>query len=91
LDVLVSPTDSRGSIGVTIPREGGDVTTTAPHIEKLRELDDGTRQAWKVYNERLRDLSGDEYERAESDSWGELQEELSALERRRATLTQTSA
>lgn len=66
------------------------MTTTAPHIEKLRELDDGTRQAWKGYNERLRELSGDEYERAENDSWTELQRELRRLERRRATLTQTS-
>ena len=64
------------------------MTTTAPDLEKLRELDDGTRLAWMAYNERLRDLDGDEYERAESDSWTELQRELRSLERRRASLTQ---
>ncbi len=64
------------------------MTTTAPDLQKLRELDDGTRLAWMAYNERLRDLDGDEYERAESDSWTELQRELRSLERRRASLTQ---
>jgi hypothetical protein len=66
------------------------VTTTAPDLQKLRELDDGTRRAWTVYNERLRDLDGEEYERAESDSWTELQRELRSLERRRASLTQNT-
>jgi hypothetical protein len=71
-------------------REGGDVTTTSTHIDKLRELDDVTRRAWLTYNECLRDLSGDEYERAETDSWTQLQRELRRLERRRASLTQNS-
>ena len=66
------------------------MTTTAPDLQKLRELDDGTRRAWTVYNERLRDLDGEEYERAESDSWTELQRELRSLERRRASLTQNT-
>jgi hypothetical protein len=66
------------------------VTTTAPDLQKLRELDDGTRRAWTAYNERLRDLDGEEYERAESDSWTELQRELRNLERRRASLTQNT-
>ena len=65
------------------------MSTTAPDIE--RELDDGTRRAWMAYTERLRDLEGDEYERAENDSWTELQSELQGLERRRALLTQTPA
>jgi hypothetical protein len=43
-----------------------------------------------AYSERLRDLAGDEYERAESDSWTELQCELRRLERRRASLNQNS-
>jgi hypothetical protein len=64
------------------------VTTTAPDLDKLRELDEGTRLAWTTYNERLRDLDGDEYERVESDSWTELQRELRRLEHRRASLTQ---
>jgi hypothetical protein len=62
------------------------VTATAPDLDKLRELEDGTRRAWTAYNERLRDLTGDEYERVESDSWTELQRELRRLERRRASL-----
>jgi hypothetical protein len=66
------------------------VTTTAPDLDKLRELDEGTRRAWMTYNERLRDLAGDEYERTESDSWTELQRELRRLERRRASLNQSS-
>ncbi len=66
------------------------MTTTAFDLDKLRELDEGTRQAWMTYNERVRDLAGDEYERVESDSWTELQRELRRLERRRATLTQNS-
>ena len=64
--------------------------TTAPDLDKLRELDEGTRRAWTIYNERLRDLAGDAYERAESDSWTELQRELRRLERRRTSLTQNS-
>jgi len=66
------------------------VTATAPDLNELRELDDGTRRAWMAYSERLRDLAGDEYERVESDSWTELQRELRRLERRRASLTQNS-
>ena len=66
------------------------MTTTAFDLDKLRELDEGTRLAWMTYNERLRDLAGDEYERVETDSWTELQRELRRLERRRATLTQNS-
>jgi hypothetical protein len=66
------------------------VTTTTPDLAKLRELDEGTRRAWMTYNERLRDLAGDEYERIETDSWMELQRELRRLERRRASLTQNS-
>ncbi len=66
------------------------MTATAPDLDKLRELDEWTRRAWLTYNERLRDLAGDEYERVESDSWSELQRELRRLERRRASLTQNS-
>jgi hypothetical protein len=62
------------------------VTALAPDTEELRELDAGTRRAWSAYSERLRDLSGDEYERAERESWDELQSELSGLEQRRRSL-----
>lgn len=62
------------------------MSTTAPDLAQLRELDDGTRRAWTAYNEQLRDLYGEEYERAEAQSWTQLQAELRRLERRRATL-----
>ncbi len=58
--------------------------------DKLRELDDGERQAWQTYSRRLRDLKGEEYDRVESESWAELQRQLRQLERRRRTLNQNS-
>lgn len=58
--------------------------------DRLRELDAGMEQAWNAYRDRLRDLSGEEYERVEAESWEELQRELRRIERRRKTLTQNS-
>jgi len=58
--------------------------------DKQRELDDSERLAWRAYSQRLRDLTGEEYERAESESWAELQRELRQLARRRKTLTGNS-
>jgi len=66
------------------------VTAIAPDSDKLRELDHDTRRAWNAYSEQLRELSGDEYESAERESWAKLQGELRRLERRRKSLTQTS-
>lgn len=66
------------------------MTTTVSDTEKLRELDEWMRGAWIAYSERLRDLAGDEYEQAESDSWSALQQELERLERRRASLSQNA-
>ena len=62
------------------------MTTTAQRNDRLRELDGEARRAWDDYAEALRELSGDEYELAEHDSWERLQEELQAVERRRASL-----
>jgi hypothetical protein len=62
------------------------VTSIAQRNDRLRELDDDTRRAWDDYVEALRELSGDEYELAEHDSWTRLQEELAGVERRRASL-----
>jgi cell division septum initiation protein DivIVA len=59
------------------------MTSTIPEAEILRELEEDTRQAWEHYQDRLRELTGDEYERAEAESWDELQSELQRLERRR--------
>ncbi len=65
------------------------MTAIAPHAEELRELDAGTRRAWRAYSERLRGLRGEEYERAEHEAWAELQGELRRLERRRQSLNST--
>jgi hypothetical protein len=67
------------------------VTTIALDAARLRELDLGTQQAWTDYNDCLRDLKGDEYERVEAEAWDELQLELRRLARRRKTLVAKSA
>ena len=59
------------------------MTSTLPEAEILRELEEDTRQAWEHYREPLRELTGDAYERAEAESWEQLQSELQRLERRR--------
>ena len=66
------------------------MTAIAPDSDKLRELDHDTRRAWNAYSERLRELSGDEYELAERESWTKLQSELRRVERRRRSLSQNS-
>jgi hypothetical protein len=66
------------------------VTTIAPDAEKLRAIDEDTRRAWNAYNERLRELNGDAYERTEDECWSALQSELGRLERRRRLLTTQS-
>jgi hypothetical protein len=66
------------------------VTAIAPDSDKVRELDDDTRRAWNAYSEELRELSGEEYEQAERESWSKLQSELRRLERRRRSLNQSS-
>jgi hypothetical protein len=67
------------------------VPPTASDSERLRELEADTRQAWSNYSGRLRELTGDEYERVESESWSELQTELRRLERRRERLDPAAA
>jgi hypothetical protein len=67
------------------------VTTIAFDVDRLRELDAGTQEAWRSYRESLRDLSGVEYERVETESWDELQRELRRIARRRKTLIAKSA
>jgi len=62
------------------------MTATAPDTERLQELEADTRLAWSTYSESLRDLTGDEYEQVESESWTELQAELQRLEREREEL-----
>jgi hypothetical protein len=66
------------------------LTAIAPDNDQLRKLDDDTRRAWAAYSERLRELSGEEYERAERESWAKLQSELRRVERRRRSLHESS-
>jgi hypothetical protein len=61
------------------------MTSIAP-AHSLRELDENARQAWAQYSETLRELSGDEYERVESESWEQLQSELRLVDERREQL-----
>ena len=62
------------------------MTAVVPDTEQLRELQADTRQAWSIYSDGLRALTGEEYERAERKSWAELQTELTRLELRRRSL-----
>ena len=66
------------------------MTAVAPDSDQLRELDDDTRRAWNAYTARLRELTGEEYEHAERESWTKLQSDLRRVERRRQSLNQTS-
>lgn len=66
------------------------MTSVAPDTESLEGLDEEMRQAWNAYSDRLRELSGDEYEHAEAESWDELQTELRRLEDQRESLAPAS-
>jgi hypothetical protein len=67
------------------------MTAIAPDTDRLRELEADTRQAWSTYSDRLRELTGAEYERVESESWTELQGELHRLEQEREELIPPAA
>ena len=67
------------------------MTVLADDVAKQQELDEEERRAWTVYSERLRDLTGGEYERAETDGWVELQRELESIEQDRQMLAQHPA
>ncbi len=64
------------------------MTAIAPDVDRLRELEHDTRVAWTAYREQLRDLTGEEYERAEGESWAELQNALARVERLRRSLVE---
>jgi hypothetical protein len=66
------------------------MTAAARDADKLSELDADTRRAWNAYSERLRELTGEEYEHAERESWAELQGALQRLEEQRQALHQTA-
>jgi hypothetical protein len=71
-----------------VTREEGiaRMTTAAPRNETLEELDERTQDAWAVYSDSLRDLTGRAYDEAESDAWDHLQRRLRELEGLRAEL-----
>jgi hypothetical protein len=60
-------------------------------MDQLQELDAETRKAWATYRAQLRELTGEEYEHAESESWEALQAELRRLEKERESLAISSA
>lgn len=62
------------------------MTTAAPRPDEAlsqHEIDERTLDAWTVYRDSLRDLSGSEYDEAEHRSWERLQETLRELDERR--------
>ncbi len=66
------------------------MTSIAPE-DALRELEEDTRQAWVHYSRTLRELSGAEYERVETESWEELQSELRRVDERREQLPEPTS
>ncbi len=59
----------------------------APDEEKLRELDEEERHAWQDYYQQIQNLTGEEYEQVEIQSWEALQGQLRRVERRRRLLS----
>ena len=67
------------------------MATIAPDTEKLRELDEDERRAWNEYYDHIQDLTGEQYEQVELESWDALQGELRRIERRRRLLSVSSS
>jgi hypothetical protein len=65
------------------------VSTIAYMTDKLRELDEDERRAWSTYRDTLHELTGEDYELMEHQSWELLQRELRSLERRRRSLSES--
>jgi hypothetical protein len=71
------------------------MTTFAPGQDtdpdpRRQHLEDRRRAAWGEYSASLQDLSGAEYEEAETQSWERLQRRLDDIERRGSQLHSTS-
>jgi cell division septum initiation protein DivIVA len=62
------------------------MTAMTDVTQQLRDLEEQELSAWMMYRERLRELTGVAYERAEDECWQELQRELRRLSRRRRLL-----
>lgn len=65
------------------------MSPVVPEAEMRQELDAETRVAWSAYIERVRELTGAEYERVEPESWEMLQTELRRLDGERRSLGHT--
>lgn len=52
--------------------------------DRLEELEESERHAWREYRDSLRDLAGRDYEDAEDASWDRLQDQLRAVADERA-------
>jgi hypothetical protein len=78
---------ARRTIGRVKEEKEPLVTTIAPDTEKLRELNEDERRAWNEYYDNIQDLTGEQYEQVELESWDTLQGELRRIERRRRLLT----
>jgi len=63
------------------------VIPVAPDEEKLRELDEEEQHAWQDYYQQIQNLTGEEYEQVEIQSWEALQGQLRRVERRRRLLS----
>lgn len=63
--------------------------STIATTDRLRELDDDVRRAWRDYYEQIQSLTGVEYEQVEPESWDSLQEELGELDRQRQLVCST--
>jgi hypothetical protein len=61
------------------------MTTYAPHHDTARDA--RIREAWSAYRDQLAELDGLEYDVAEQDSWGLLQDRLREIAAAHAAAT----
>ena len=59
------------------------MTASAPHQEATAATAERTREAWDAYRRSLRDLTGRDYEDAETEAWAQLQRDLRAIDAER--------
>lgn len=63
------------------------VASDQDRMQRLERLDAEAAREWAAYGERLRDLSGSEYEIEEAAAWDELQRALTPIHDERELLT----
>lgn len=62
------------------------VASDQDRMQRLEQLDAQSAREWASYGERLRDLSGSEYEIEEAAAWDELQRALAPIHDERELL-----